>query len=319
MTLLHYTSRRLPSLLLTLVLASVAIFGLIRLIPGSTAAAIAGPNATQATIDAITRNLGLDKSLPEQYWRWLSGILTGDLQKSYVLDQPIAKLISRGLGATIELTTAAAVLAMILAFLLGVLGSTSRSRSVRSATRAVTTVALAVPPYASGTVLILVFAVLTPAFPVGGRVPLWQDPGLGWQYLVLPALCLALPVGAVLSRYLGDGLDLALREDFTRTATALGVPRRRLVTVHALPNALPPVITVAGVQLGNLLAGSAIVEALFAWPGLGQLMVQAITNHDYLLVQDLLLMAVTVFVVLQLLTDVVQAALDRRTELGGQA
>lgn len=314
--MLRYILTRIPSLLLTLFLASVAIFGLVRLIPGSTATAIAGANATPKTIKTITANLGLDRPLPEQYWLWLRGILTGDLQKSAVLDQPIGRLIGRGLAATAELTLAAAALAVVLAFLLGVLGSTSRFRSVRAGTRAVTTVALAVPPYVSGTVLILVFAVMVPVFPVGGRVSLVDDAELGWQYLALPALCLALPVSAVLGRYLADGLDQALSEDFTKTATALGIRRRRVVAVHAVPNAMPTVVTVAGIQFGNLLAGSAIVEALFAWPGVGQLMIQAITNHDYLLVQDLLLIAVTVFLVLQLITDVAQVRLDQRIRIG---
>ncbi|QRP42610.1 ABC transporter permease [Amycolatopsis sp. FDAARGOS 1241] len=317
--MLRYALRRIPSMLLTLFLASVAIFGLTRLVPGSTVTAIAGSNATPATIQAITRDLGLDRPLPEQYWRWLHGLLTGDLQRSAVLGQPIGQLIARGLGATVELTVAAAVLAALLAFVLGVLGATSRRAFVRGAARSVMTFALAVPPYVSGTALIVVFGVLVPVFPVGGRVSLLQDPELGWQYLVLPALCLALPVSAVLGRFLADGLDQAFTEDFTRTATALGVRRGRLITVHALPNALPPVLTVAGIQLGNLLAGSAIVEALFAWPGVGQLLIQAITNHDYLLVQDLLLIAVTAFLVLQLLTDLGQAGLDQRTRLGGRS
>lgn len=309
--------RRAVSLLVTLLIASVAIFGLLRLVPGSTAAALAGSDATPAEIAAINADLGLNRPLPAQYADWLHGVLTGHLQTSYILNQPIGALIRHGLGATLELTLAATVLAVVLGFALGVLAVTGRGGALRTAAKTVTTLALAVPPYASGTVLIAVFAVVFPVLPSGGHASLVREPGIAVQYLLLPALCLALPVAAVFARYLADGLHQALGEEYLRTASSLGVRRRRLIVRHALPNALAPLITVAGVQVGNLLAGSAIVEALFAWPGLGQLLVQSITSHDLLIVQDLLLLAVTVFVVLQLLSEVARAWLDPRIALRG--
>ncbi|MGY4920508.1 ABC transporter permease [Streptomyces sp. 900116325] len=308
--------KRAVSLLVTLLVASVGIFGLLRLVPGSPAAAVAGPDATPAQIAAIDAALGLNRPLPIQYWTWLHGVLTGHLQHSYILNQPIGRLIGHGLGATVELTLSAAVIAVVLGLGIGVLAVTSRSRAVRTAANTVTTLALAVPPYASGTALIAVFAVAFPILPSGGHASLAQDPGIAVQYLVLPALCLALPVAAVLARFLADGLDKALGEDYIRTASSFGVRRHRLIVRHAMPNALAPLITVAGVQLGNLLAGSAIVEALFAWPGLGQLLIQSIISHDLLIVQDLLLFAVTVFVALQLLSDVARTWLDPRIALG---
>lgn len=313
----RYLLRRSASLLVTLVLASVAVFGLLRLVPGDPASVVAGADATPQQLTAVRAELGLDRSLPAQYGQWLHGVLTGDLKNSYVLDQPIGRLIRDGLGATLELTFAAAAIAVFLGFVLGVLGSTSRSRTVRGLTGAITTMALAVPPYASGTALIALFAVALPVLPSGGRVPLLDDPQIGVQFLLLPAVCLALPVAAVLARFLKDGLDRALGEDYARLAAALGVRRSRLIVRHALPNALAPVVSVAGVQLGNLLAGSAIVEALFAWPGLGQLLIRSIVSHDVLVVQDLLLFAVTVFVVLQLAGDAVRVKLDPRIALGG--
>lgn len=312
----RYLLRRAVSLLVTLLLASVAIFGLLRLVPGSTAAAVAGDDADPAQLAAVSADLGLNRPLPAQYWTWLHGILTGQLHTSYILDQPIGRLIGHGLGATLELTSAAALIAVVAGLGLGLLAAAG-GRASRVVANAVTTLALAVPPYASGTVLIAVFAVAFPVLPSGGHASFTRDPEIAVQYLLLPAVCLGLPVAAVLARFLADGLRRALGEDYARTAAALGVRRRRLVLRHALPNALAPVITVAGVQVGNLLAGSAIVEALFAWPGLGQLLIQSITSHDLLVVQDLLLFAVTVFVVLQLLSDVARALVDPRISLPG--
>ncbi|AJE84131.1 oligopeptide/dipeptide ABC transporter transmembrane protein [Streptomyces albus] len=313
----RYLLRRALSLLVTLLLASVAIFGLLRLVPGSTAAAVAGADASPEQLAAIEADLGLHRPLPAQYGSWLHGILTGDLEKSYVLGRPIGELIRGGLGATLQLTLAAGLIAAVLGFLLGVLAATARNRLVRGAAKTVTTLALAVPPYASGTVLIAVFAVALPVLPPGGHASLAKDPDLAVQFLLLPAVCLALPVAAVLARFLADGLQSALGEDYTRAAAGLGVRRRRLILRHALPNALAPVITVAAVQVGNLLAGSAIVEALFAWPGLGQLLIQSIVSHDLLVVQDLLLLAVAAFVVLQLLGEAARAWLDPRIALRG--
>lgn len=137
-------------------------------------------------------------------------------------------------------------------------------------------------------------------------------PDIGLQYLLLPALCLALPSAAVLGRYLKDGLERALAEDYVRTATALGVSRRRIVWRHALPGALPPVVTVLGMQVGQLLSGAVLVEAVFAWPGLGMLAEQGVIRRDYPVVQALLLLLVAVFVAVQLLTDLVYAWLDPR-------
>ncbi|MFD8976291.1 ABC transporter permease, partial [Streptomyces sp. NPDC059593] len=156
------------------------------------------------------------------------------------------------------------------------------------------------------------FAVLLGVLPPGGRVPLLTAPDLGVQYLLLPALCLALPSAAVLGRYLEDSIGRALAEDYVRTATAAGIAPRRLLWRHALPNALPPVVTLLGMQTGHLLGGAVLVEAIFAWPGLGQLAEQALVRRDYPVVQDLLLLLVTVFVLVQLLTDLVHAWLDPR-------
>ncbi|MYX12867.1 ABC transporter permease subunit [Streptomyces sp. SID8374] len=307
-----YLLRRLPSALLVLFGASFLIFAILRLVPGDPATSLAGPDADAATVAAIRERLGLDAPLLTQYAHWIGSLVTGDLGPSYAIGGQVSDLIGDGLGATAELTAAALLFVIVLGSAFGILGATSRSGWVRSAIRVTTTAALAGPPFVSGVLLVLLFAVVLGVLPPGGRVSFLGAPDLAAQYLLLPALCLALPSAAVLGRYLKDGIERALAEDYIRTATAAGVAPRRLLWRHALPNALPPVVTLLGMQTGHLLGGAVLVEAIFAWPGLGQLAEQGLSRRDYPVVQDLLLLLVAVFVVVQLLTDLVYAWLDPR-------
>ncbi|MFF1360331.1 ABC transporter permease [Streptomyces sp. NPDC058297] len=307
-----YFLRRLPSALLVLALASFLIFAILRLVPGDPASSLAGPDASAETVAAIRRQLGLNEPLFTQYGSWIADLVRGDLGPSYAIGGDTADLIRDGLGATAELTVGALLFVIVLGAGFGILGATSRSRWVKAAVHVATTGALAVPPFVTGVLLVLVFAVLLGVLPPGGRVSVLTAPDLGAQYLLLPSLCLALPGAAVLGRYLKDGIERTLAEDYVRTATAAGIGPRRLLWRHALPNALPPVVTVLGMQIGHLLGGAVLVEAIFAWPGLGQLAEQGLTRRDYPVVQDLLLLLVTVFVLVQLLTDAVYAWLDPR-------
>ncbi len=311
-----YALRRIPSALVVLFLASVAIFAVLHLAPGNPAVVLAGPDADAVTIAAITHQLGLDRPLPVQYAIWLRGILTGQLGQSYVLGAPIASLIGRGLGNTAQLTGAAVLLAVGLGFAAGTIGATTRSRVVRAAVVTFTTISFAVPTFISGVLLVLVFAVWLRVLPPGGHASLVTDPLGGLRFLILPAVCLALPASAVIARFLQTSLSAVLEDEYIRTARAKGLPAARTLLRHALPNALPPVVTVLGIQIGQLLGGAVIVEAIFAWPGLGQLILQSFVSRDYLVVQDLVLLAVTVFIVFQTLTDIAHAALDPRIRLG---
>ncbi|MFE9424788.1 ABC transporter permease [Kitasatospora sp. NPDC006697] len=307
-----YLLRRLPSGLLVLLLASFTVFLILRLIPGDPASSLAGPDAGPAGVAAVRAQLGLDRPLLGQYLHWLGQLATGRLGPSYAIGGQVADLIGNGLGNTVELTLAALLLVVALALPLGVLGAATRHRPLAAAVRAATTAVLAVPPFVTGVLLVLLFAVTLRLLPAGGHESIIQQPDLGVQYLLLPAVCLALPSAAILARYLTDSLERALDEDYVRTATALGVSRRRIVWRHALPNALPPAVTVLGLQFGQLLGGTVLVEAIFAWPGLGQLAEQGVLRRDYPVVQDLLLLLVAVHVAIQLLTDLVYAWLDPR-------
>ncbi len=239
-------------------------------------------------------------------------MLTGDLGPSYAIGGQVSGLIGDGIAATAQLTLAALLLVVVLAVPVALLGASAGRRPWAGALRALTTGALAVPPFVTGVLLVGVFAVSLRLLPAGGYASLGDAPDLAVQYLALPALCLALPSAAILARYLQDGLERALAEDYVRTATALGVSRRRILWRHALPNALPSAVTVLGLQVGQLVAGAVVVERIFAWPGLGQLVEQGVQRRDYPVVQDLLLLVVAGYVTVQLLTDLAYSWLDPR-------
>jgi peptide/nickel transport system permease protein len=314
--LTRYFLRRGATAILVLFLASVAIFAFIRAIPGDPAALVAGPDASAESVAAVRHGMGLDRPAVRQYWEWLSGVLHGDLGRSYFSNAPVSSLIGRGLGASGALALLALAMAIVLAVPLGVAGAVSRRRGMRVLLSGINTVSLAVPTYVTGVVLVLLFAIYLPIFPAGGYVPFVDDPALSLNSLVLPAVCLALPVSAVLTRYLKNSLVEVLNQDYILAARLRGVGPTRLLLRNALPNALSATITVLGVQAGQILGGAIVVESLFAWPGLGGSILQAALNHDYVLIQGLLLLAVATFVLLQAACDLIQAAIDPRMRKG---
>ncbi len=313
--------RRLPAALGVILAGSVIVFTLLRLIPGDPAASLAGPDAPPEAVAALRDRLGLDEPPVSQYLHWAGGLLTGHLGDSLVLGGSVASLLGAAVGNTVLLTAAALVLAVGLAMVFAVgpelmRGPVARRRAREIAT-AFSSVSVAVPNFVTGTVALIVFGVLVAVLPAGGvpRDGLLADPLITAQYLLLPAVCLALPVAATLTRYLSDAVAAELCLPYVTTARATGQSRRTTVLTQVLPNALPPTITVLGLQVGQLLGGAVIIEVLFAWPGLGYLAQQAVTQRDYPVVQVLLVASVVVFVILQTLTDLAHAALDPRIRL----
>ncbi|MGW4533440.1 ABC transporter permease [Nocardia sp. NPDC004340] len=316
-----YLLRRVPSALAVLFGASVLIFLLLRLVPGDPATILAGADATPETVAAIRHQLGLDRSIPAQYLSWLRGVVTGDLGRSYLIGGQISDLIGRGLSNTLILAGAALLLAVVVSLAVSVASVLWDRRWIHAIVAAANTVTVAVPVFVTGVLLVLVFAVTIPVLPSGGLPPdgFLARPDIAVQYLLLPAVCLALPVSAALTRFLTEALRTELAKPYVLTARALGVPRRRIVTHDALRNALPAMLTTLGIQTGNLLGGAVLVEAAFAWPGIGRLIEEGINRRDYPVVQALLLFSVAVFVGLQLLTDIAHAYLDPRIRIGGRA
>ncbi|KQV26004.1 MULTISPECIES: ABC transporter permease [unclassified Microcella] len=314
--MLIFTAKRVLSGLIVLLVASVVIFFILRLAPGDPAAALAGADADQATIDAIRTRLGLDLPLWQQYASWLGGILTGNLGDSFILSAPIAELIGDSLPNTVFLAGGALLLALVGGAVVGIVLGVSRRRAVNSVFTAANSVAFAVPPYVTGVFLTLVFSIYLGVLPSGGVGPGLGDPVGAIPYLLLPAVTLALPTGATIARFLAASMRRQREEDFVQAGIAKGLTTTTLFARHVIPNSLPPVLTVLGIQIGQLLAGAIIVEVVFAWPGVGQLILQSVITRDYLLTQVLLLLAVAVFVVMQTLTDLADAALDPRVRMG---
>lgn len=317
----RYLLRRLPSAAVVLVLASMAVFGIIRLVPGDPAATLAGPDATPESLAQIRADLGLDQPVWTQYGEWVQSVLTLDLGRSYRVGGEVSDLLADAAVNTLALTGFALLLAIVMALTLSLVTVIVNKPWLDALVAGLNTLAVAVPTFVTGLVLVLLLAVLVRVLPAGGTPPggFLARPDISVQYLLLPGLCLALPAAAALSRFLTDALETQLEQPYVMTARALGISRRRIVWTQALRNALPAAVAVLGLQVGTLLGGAVLVEAVFAWPGLGQLVERAISSRDYPLVQVLLLLSVVVFIVTQLLSDVVHAWLDPRIRLGGAA
>lgn len=319
--MVKYLVRRLPSAVVVLFLASLLIFFVLRLVPGDPATSLAGPDASAESIAVIRHSLGLDRSVPAQYLSWITDVATLDLGRSYVIGGQISDLVADGLVNTVVLASAALLLAVVVSVALSVAVVVWPKRWLTGLVAGANTLAVALPPFVTGVLLVLVFSVLLPVLPSGGVPPdgFGARPDISAQYLLLPAVCLALPVAAALTRFLTESLRTQMAQPYVLTARALGVSRWNLVSRSALRNALPSMLTALGLQAGQLLGGAVLVEAIFAWPGIGQLIEQGISRRDYPVVQVLLLVSVSVFVIVQLLTDVAHAYLDPRIRIGGAA
>lgn len=313
--MLRFLLRELPSVILTLFLSSLVTFILPRLAPGDPAVVLAGADARPETVAAIRDELGLNQPLWQQYLQWMGGLLHGDLGQSYILRRPVAQLISSRVESTLELAALATIFMIALGLLLGMLGGSPRSTWARAVLDVFNTLFVSMPAFLTGLLLILLLGIALPILPVSGEVGLLTDPEIGIQFLLLPALALAIPQAGVIARLLQTSMLNVRSEDFVDLAVAKGVPPGRITRRHVLPNSLSNVVVVVGLRIGELLAGAIVVEAIFARNGLGSLAVSSVQSRDYLVVQALIMGTVLLAVVLQLLSEIVLAALDPRIRL----
>ncbi len=313
--MLGYALRRLTQLIPVLVLASIIVFSLLRWIPGDPAMIMAGPDASPEVVAAVRQQMGLDQPLVNQYLIWMSHAVQGDLGKSFVSRQPVLDLIGRRLPATVELAVAATVLAVITAIPLGIIAAVRQRSIFDYVVSALNGVSLAVPNFWLGILLVLVFSLYLRWLPPFGWADPFSDPAGGLRFLILPALTLSMHISAVLARFTRVASLEVLRQDYVRTAYSKGLGERPVIAGHVLRNALIPVVTVLGIQFGQMLGGVVIVEAVFSWPGIGQLVLQAILNRDYTVVQGALLVSVGLFLLINLLTDMVYGFIDPRIRL----
>jgi peptide/nickel transport system permease protein len=287
----------------TLFAVSVFAFAMIHLVPGDPVTIALGSHANPEAVAQLRHQLGLDRSLPQQYWSFIGNALHGNLGTSIRSEQSVYDEIISRAGSTVTLALCATLLAVVFGVGVGVVAAISR-RSVDLGVMTTALAGLSMPTFWSGILLILLFGLTWHLLPVVG--------GAGLAALVLPSVTLALPAAAVLARITRGSMLEVLGQDFVRTARAKGIGRARVVLRHVLPNAIVPVVTIVGLQVGGLLSGTVVVESLFARPGVGRLAVQAIQVRDFPVVQGVVLVAGLVFVIVNLITDMLYPLLDPR-------
>lgn len=291
---------------------SVLVFSLIHLVDGDPIRLALGTRFSQDTYDALRERSGLDLPLVQQFFNWFGHALTGDLGVSFRSGEPVTGLILERLPATLTLAFASILIALLIAVPLGTI-SALRPRSVVDRVATVfSQFGISVPDFWMAIVLILVFAGTLGWLPSGGYVPLTEDPGEWLQRLILPAVTTGVVSGSVITRFVRSSVLEALGADHVRTAEAKGLPRRQVFTWHVLRNALLPLVTVTGVQLAYLLSGVVVVEIVFSWPGLGQLALQSVQDRDYPVLQGAVLLFAVVFLLINLLVDLLYSRIDPR-------
>ena len=306
--MLRFFLQRLSHAVIVVCGVAVLVFSLIHLIPGDPVEVMLGESAQPADLQAMRHALGLDQALYIQFWRYLQGLAHLDLGTSLHSRRPVLDMLLERLPATLELTVAALLLAVSVALPLGIIAALRKNTGWDRGAMAFAMLGVSVPSFWMGPVLILVFAVWLGWLPVSGRD--------GLSSLLLPALTLGLGMAAILARMVRSALLDTLNEDYIRTARAKGLPMRTVVWRHALRNALLPVITLLGLQLGALLGGTVITETVFAWPGIGLLVVESIQRRDYPVVQGCILFISVAYVLVNTATDLVYAQVDPRVRLG---
>ncbi|MEA2528592.1 MAG: peptide/nickel transport system permease protein [Thermomicrobiales bacterium] len=314
--MLAYVVGRLLQTIPVLFLTSVIVFLFLRAVPGDPAMVMAGQNATPQQLEALRKRFGLDEPLVTQYATWMSRLARGDLGTAYVTERPISSLILQRLPATLHLAFGAMFVMLVVGMPLGILGAIRPYHPLSQLLSMLVAIALAVPTFWLGILLILVFAVSRDWLPASGYVSVFDQPVEAITRLILPSLTLGSFGTAVLIRFLKSSISEAGNADFVRTAYAKGLRERAVILGHVLRIALLPVVTILAIQFGQLLGGAVVTEAIFGWPGVGRLILDAIGNRDYLIVQSTMLLFVATFVVLNILADVCYALLDPRIRLG---
>jgi peptide/nickel transport system permease protein len=310
--MLAYVGGRLLQAIPVVILTSVFVFVFIRLLPGDPAVTMAGQRATPEQVAALRHNFGLDQPIVVQYVTWVQKLVTGDFGTSYVTNRPVAQLVMQRVPATIHLAVGALLVMVVVGVPLGIFSAVRPRHPLNRVVAVLTSLALATPTFWLGILLVLFFAVDLHWLPASGFTSFTADPVGSIRLLILPSLTLGAYATGVLIRFLKASILDVAHADFVRTANAKGLTERLVVGRHILRIALLPVVTMMAIQFGYLLGGAVITEAIFGWPGLGGLILDAINNQDYLIVQATMLLLVQTFIVVNVLADVCYAVLDPR-------
>lgn len=310
--MLHYFLKRLLSLSLSLVAASIVIFLALEVVPGDPAAYMLGLNAQEDTLQALREELGLTGSIFQRYLSWAGGLLVGDFGVSYTYRTPVSEMIGDRLWVSLPLAIYALTLSTLIAFPAGIWAASRRGSAADASVMGVTQLGVAIPNFWFAMLMVLVFAINLRWFSAGG-FPGW-DAGFfaGMKALTLPAIALALPQASILTRVMRSSLLDTLNEDFIRTARAKGLTKGQALWRHAVRNALIPVLTILGLQFSFLLAGAIIIENVFFLPGLGRLVFQSISARDLIVVESVVMLLVFAVIVVNFAVDMAYAWVDPR-------
>jgi len=308
----QYILRRLVQMLFVLVLFSIVVFTVLRLVPGDPVAAQLGLEATQEAYDQLRAEMGLDQPIYVQYLRWLQDISQGDFGTSWRSHQSALSLIQRRFPATIWLTVASIVVGLLISVPLGIVAGVRPNSWLAHFSTLFSLVGIAMPSFWLGLMLLLTLAVTLRWLPPSGYISPFEDPVLGFKYLVMPAFTLGVGLAAPLTRFIRSGMLDVMNTDYVRTARAKGLTESLVIFRHVIKNAMLSVVTIFGVLLGSLLGGSIITESVFNWPGIGTLLLQSIQQRDYGIVQGVVLFISLIFMIVNLLVDLTYAYLDPR-------
>jgi peptide/nickel transport system permease protein len=304
--------RRILQTIPVLFLFSIVVFAALRLVPGDPALVILGRDATPEAVAEIRKDMGLDKPIFVQYGIWLGDVVRGDFGVSWRSKQSVESLILRSLPATLELTLGAMIVAMVIALPLGIISGMRPNSAFDVAATSFSLLGVALPGFWLGLMLLLLVSVKWNWLPPSGHVSLLDDPIASIRHLILPSLTLGVGLAAPLARFIRSGMLDALGTDYIRTARAKGLPERLVVIRHALRNGMLSVVTIFGLEFGALLGGAVITESVFNWPGIGTLLLNAIKQRDYAMVQGTVLFISSIFIAVNLVVDLSYGLLDPR-------
>jgi len=311
-----YLLRRLVLLIPVVLGATIVVFSVVHVIPGDPAWAALGFWAGQVQVEQWRKLMRLDQPIHMQYVYWLGDLLRGDLGKSFFTYRPVAEELARRAPITAQLGVVALTIGMVVGIPAGIVSAVRKDSAYDRISRLVAVAGFSIPEYFLGMMLILIFGVYLAALPPGGFASFQESPADNLTFLILPALSLGLPIAAVYSRFTRSGMLEILDQDYIRTARAKGLAERLVIYRHALKNALIPIVTIIGMNIGYLMSGAVLIETIFGWPGIGAYLYNGILSRDYPIIQGSVLVIAIVFVLSNLVVDLAYAFLDPRIRFG---
>lgn len=316
---MRYALNRLLQSIIVLFGVTIVVFLVVQLVPGDPIRIGMGTRFDPEVYEALRQASGLDRPPVEQYFTYLGKAVTGDLGVSFRSGEPVSHLILSRVPATVSLAVVGIIIALLVSFPLGVLSAVRNGGVLDSVVRAVSQLGVSLPNFWLGMLLILLFSSTLGWLPPSGYVPLSEDP-LEWlQRVIMPGITVGVVAGSILTRFIRSSVLETLSMDHVRTADSKGLPRRIVLSRHVIRNALVPVITIVGTQIAAILGGVIVVEVVFAWPGLGLLVYDAVSARDFPLLQGAVLLIALIFLVVNLVVDLLYAKVDPRIQLGGES